>query len=181
MQQTEQFQIELLFREMADEDLPLLHEWLNLPHVQRHYSISHWRYEEVINQFSQEVREKNNLFSYLVYVDEIPTGFAQCYPVSKYPWAEHNLTSELLACSAGVDMFIAKPQLTGLGLGHHMLSAFLDFVIWPNFDACLADPAIDNFSAIRCCEKAGFQYHATVATMNLLAQPVTLQLMIKYK
>jgi aminoglycoside 6'-N-acetyltransferase len=59
---------------------------------------------------------------------------------------------------AGVDLFIAQPELVGRGLGTDVLRQFVDDRVFSdtNVHACIADPDIDNIASLRAFEKAGF-------------------------
>ena len=143
------------FRRLAAADLPLFHEWLQREHVRRWWT-DRETYEEVVEHYLPSIEGRDPTDLYLILVDERPTGFIQTYKVADYP--EYRDLVQVEGGVAGVDLFIAEPELVGRGLGTDVLRHFVDDVVFADetLHACVADPDVDNIASLRAFEKAGF-------------------------
>jgi RimJ/RimL family protein N-acetyltransferase len=141
---------------MRRDDLPLLHEWLQRPHVQRW-----WReretYEEVVEHYLPAIEGSDPTDHYLVVLDGRPVGFVETYLVADYP--DHARLVGAEPGAAGVDLFIADADLTGRGIGTELLRRFVSEVVFarPATTHCVADPETENIASVRAFEKAGFR------------------------
>jgi aminoglycoside 6'-N-acetyltransferase len=144
------------FRRLAAADLPLLHEWLQREHVRRWWK-DRETYEEVVEHYLPSVEGRDPTDLYLIVVDERPIGFIQTYKVADYP--EYRDLVQVEDGVAGVDLFVADPDLVGRGLGTDVLRHFVDDLVFANesVHACIADPDVDNVASLRAFEKAGFR------------------------
>jgi hypothetical protein len=63
------------------------------------------------------------------------------------------------AGAAGVDLFIADPELTGRGVGTDVLRRFVGEIVFaePATTCCVADPDVRNTASLRAFAKAGFR------------------------
>jgi RimJ/RimL family protein N-acetyltransferase len=147
--------MKLEFRLLAADDLPLLHEWLQREHVRRWWT-DRETLAEVVEHYLPSVEGREPTDLYLIVGDEHPIGFIQTYQVAGYP--EYRDLVKVEDGVAGVDLFIAEPELIGRGLGTDALRQFVEGVIFANSDvhACIADPDADNIASLRAFEKAGF-------------------------
>ncbi|MFN2467694.1 MAG: GNAT family N-acetyltransferase [Gaiellaceae bacterium] len=146
----------LTFGPLEPDHLPLLHEWLQRPHVRRWWS-ERDTYQQVVEHYLPAIEGRDPTDLYVALLDDRPIGFVQTYLVSDHP-----AYAELVGAGdgvAGVDLFIAEAGLTGRGLGTEMLSRFVAEIVFarPGTAACVADPDVRNLASIRAFEKAGFQ------------------------
>jgi RimJ/RimL family protein N-acetyltransferase len=146
----------LTFRTVQPDDLPLLHEWLQRPHVRRWWK-ERESYGEVVARYLPAIDGTDPTDLYLALLDSEPVGFVQTYLVADYP--EYAALVGAEPGAAGVDLFIADEQRTGKGLGTDLLRRFVDEVVFatPSTTHCIADPEVDNTASIRAFEKAGFR------------------------
>ena len=141
---------------MRPDDLALLHEWLQRPHVQRW-----WReretYEEVVEHYLPAIEGSDPTDHYLVLLDGRPVGFVETYLVADYP--DHARLTGAEPGAAGVDLFIADADLTGRGIGTELLRRFVSEVVFARTTTthCVADPETENIASVRAFEKAGFR------------------------
>ena len=93
---------------------------------------------------------------YLILSEDRPAGFIQTYRVSDYP--EYRDLVNVEDGVAGVDLFVAEPELTGRGFGSQALRRFVAEIVFsdPGIHACIADPDAENGASLRAFEKAGF-------------------------
>lgn len=144
------------FRRLAPDDLGLLHEWLQRPHVKQWWS-ERETYDDVVEHYLPAIEGKSPTDLYLVQLDERPIAFVQTYLVSDHP--EYG---ELVGEGdgvAGMDLFIADAELTGRGLGSELIRRFVDEIVFarPGTVSCIADPDARNVASVRAFEKAGFR------------------------
>jgi aminoglycoside 6'-N-acetyltransferase Ib len=148
--------MDLRFRLMTRDDLALVHEWHQRPHVVRWWTIRK-TLAEVEEHYLPTIEGTEPTDHYIALLEDEPIGMIQTYQVSDYPdWAA------LLGVGggvAGVDLFIAHEALTGRGIGTEMLRRFVDEIVFadPAMTACVADPDVRNIASIRAFEKAGFR------------------------
>lgn len=169
------------FRPLALADVPLMHQWFNLPHVQRFYSLRAWTAEEVLTKLKPYILGNTPVSGFIILINEEAVGYLQCYKVQDYPWPGQNLTDDVVNHAAGMDLFIGNKSMIGKGLGGRIIQKFLYSHIWPNFQYCLVDPDVTNTAALKCYKKLNFQEHTLIKTVDSLRQSVTLQLMILKK
>jgi RimJ/RimL family protein N-acetyltransferase len=144
------------FRLLEKQDLPLLHEWLQRPHVQRWWS-EPGAYDATVKHYGPAIEGTDPTDLYLILVDEQPVGFIQTYLVADYPeWAAVTGCGEGVA---GVDLLIGELALTGRGLGTEALGRFVADVVFARAGtvACIADPDAENAPSLRAFGRAGFR------------------------
>jgi len=143
------------FRRLGEEDLPMLHEWLQREHVKRWWS-KHETFENVSEHYLPAILGSDPTQLYVIERDDRAAGFIQTYPVTDYP--EYAALTGAGEGVAGVDLFLAEEEQTGRGFGSRVIAEFVRGVVFatPTTTACVADPDADNRASIRAFEKAGF-------------------------
>jgi RimJ/RimL family protein N-acetyltransferase len=147
----------LEFRQMVPEDLPLLHEWLQRPHVREWYG-ERESYDEVVAHYLPSIEGREPTDHYLALLDGRAVGMLQTYVVIDHP--EYAAVIDVAdAGTAGADILIGEVELTGQGLGTEILRRFVAEVVFARQEttACVADPDARNVASLRAFEKAGFQ------------------------
>jgi RimJ/RimL family protein N-acetyltransferase len=144
------------FRPLTASDLPLLYEWLQREHVQRWWT-DRETYDEVVQHYLPAIEGSEPTDLYLILSEGLPVGFIQTYRVSDYP--EYRDLVAVEEGVAGVDLFVAEPELTGRGFGSEALRRFVADIVFsdPEIRACVADPDAENIASLRAFEKAGFR------------------------
>ncbi len=149
------------FRPLAEQDLPLLSEWLNQRHT------AEW-WDGPVS--CTAVREKylprigsTSVSAYFAFLNEAPVGFIQSYVAAEHGdgwWPEERDPGVI-----GIDQFLADADSLGKGLGTEMVKQFVRFLFEnPAVTSVQTDPAPSNIRAIRCYEKAGFRKLGVVET-----------------
>ena len=146
----------LSFRPMTAEDLRLLHEWQQRPHVKRWWS-DRETYEQVVEHYLPAIEGQEPADHFIMLLDERPIGMIETYLVSDYP--EYEAVVGVGAGVAGVDLLIGEEALIGRGLGSEVINRFVEEVVFasPATVACIAGPEVPNIASIRAFEKAGFR------------------------
>jgi len=145
----------ITFRPMSRDDLPLVHEWHQRPHVQEWW-VERKTFEETEAHYGPTIDGVEPTDHYIALLDGEPFGLIQTYLVSDYP--DYAALIEEGEGTAGVDLYIADPANTGRGLGTEMLRRFVEEIVFarPETVAVTADPDVRNRASIRAFEKAGF-------------------------
>ncbi len=143
------------FRPLSRADLPLLHEWLNRPHVAERWegtvSFEHVEATYGAALASAVIRQL------LACLDGVPVGYVQVYHLlgADPEW----WTDETDPGARGIDQFLANAEQLGRGLGSAMIRQFVALIFRedPAVTTIQADPAPENERARFAYEKAGFQ------------------------
>jgi aminoglycoside 6'-N-acetyltransferase-1b/aminoglycoside 6'-N-acetyltransferase-2 len=142
------------FRPLREADLPLLHDWLNRPHLRAWWDSAPPSQEDVREKYLPRVGDQNVL-CYLAYLRDTPIGYIQSYVAAAVGggwWPDERDPGVV-----GIDQFLADPAQLGHGLGTAMVSRFVAQLFKdPRVTRIQADPRPDNTRAIRCYENAGF-------------------------
>jgi AacA4 family aminoglycoside N(6')-acetyltransferase len=152
-------------RLMEERDLPMLHDWLNRPHI-----VEWWGGEEGRPSLA-EVREhylpsalvKHNVTPYIAMLGDTPIGYAQSYIAigSGDGWWEDETDPGV----RGIDQSLASPELLNKGLGTKLVVALVQRLFSdPTVTKIQTDPSPRNLRAIRCYEKAGFHQIRRIVT-----------------
>jgi len=164
------------FRSFSFDDVPLVHQWFNMPHVQEFYSLRAWSIQEVRKKFMEE----KPIWKWIVDDDARPIGYIQHYRVSDFPWKDGesvvHFQEDVEKNAAGLDFFLGDPE--SMGMGSRILIQFLEKHIWPQFHYCIVDPDVRNVRSIKMFEKCGFVKAKRIATIDPLGRNVQLELMM---
>jgi aminoglycoside 6'-N-acetyltransferase-1b/aminoglycoside 6'-N-acetyltransferase-2 len=150
-------------RLMTVQDLPMLHRWLNEPHIVRWWGGEHPTLEQVRSQYLPRVMATQRVTPYIGMLGDAPFAYAQSYVAmgAGDGWWEDETDPGV----RGIDQSIGRPELLGIGLGTRLVRALVDLLFSdPSVTRIQTDPAPDNQRAIRCYEKAGFRRVRTIAT-----------------
>ncbi len=152
-------------RLLTPQDLPLLHDWLNRPHIVEWWGGEAMRpsLAEVMAQYHPDALAKERVTPCIAMLGDRPIGYAQSYVAmgSGGGWWE-DVTDPGVR---GIDQSLGEAELLGKGLGTQLVTALVEGLFRdPDVTTIQTDPAPDNLRAIRCYEKAGFRRVATINT-----------------
>lgn len=167
----------ITFRPLAQQDLPLLHEWLCRPHVRQWWG-DPGDAQAVADDYLPLSDPASPDRAYLALQDGRPIGYIQSYTVmgnaSEGWWPD-----ETDPGARGIDQFLADGDRLGQGLGTAMVRAFVAVLFAdPAVTRVQADPAPVNARAIACYRRAGFADVGEVSTpdgpawLMAIARPV---------
>lgn len=149
-----------IFARISARDLPLLHEWLNRPHVAE-------RWDGPVEAVSmlpkfQSHMHSDTVFGYLAILDDAPVGYAQTYEAAK---VGEGWWPSVAQGTWGIDQFLAEKASLGKGLGTRLVRDFAQYVFRRHSaERIITDPSLNNPMAIRCYEKAGFKPFGEIET-----------------
>jgi AacA4 family aminoglycoside N(6')-acetyltransferase len=157
-------------RLMTERDLPMLHDWLNRPHIVEWWGGENERptLDEVLAHYRPRVLAEEAVTPYIAMLGDEPIGYAQSYVAlgSGDGWWEDETDPGV----RGIDQLLANPKHLNKGLGTRLVSALVEMLFAdPAVTQVQTDPAPDNHRAIRCYEKAGFLQQGVITTPDGLA------------
>ena len=151
----------LSFRRLDDDDLPMLHRWLNEPGVVRWWEGADVSWEGVRRQYGAEARAADSAELHIAELDGRPVGWIQCWFLADEDevdgWAERGFDP---ASTAGIDYLVAAPADRGAGLGTAMIDAYVERVVLgdhPWITTVGSDPDEGNERSWRALAAAGFR------------------------
>lgn len=150
-------------RPMTEHDLPMLHEWLNRPHIVEWWGNERPTLQQVQERYLPRVLSAARVSPYIGLLGGRPFAYAQSYVAvgAGDGWWEDETDPHV----RGIDQSIAEPELLGKGLGTRLVRALVDLLFSdPRISRIQTDPAPDNLRAIRCYEKAGFRQIKPIVT-----------------
>lgn len=155
---------EVTFRRLVDDDLPMMHRWLNEPGVVRWWEGDDVSWDAVVIDYGSACAEPTEHWIASIGAREL--GWAQCYAVADER-AEAELWRPLGVgpTAAGIDYLIGNVADRGRGLGTAMIRAFLVDVVFglhSEWTQACAAPHGDNLASWRALEKAGFRFAGMV-------------------
>jgi len=152
------------FRPLAEEDLELMHKWLNRAHVRKwYYDGRKPTLKEVKEEYLDRTEGRDPVLSYIIELDSEPVGHIQGYRIESY--SRYAKAVNLKQKNAvGVDLFIGEKEKLHKGLGRGIIREFLERIVFPvlGADYCIIGPSPDNMAAIKAYEKVGFRYVKTI-------------------
>ncbi|WP_298210488.1 AacA4 family aminoglycoside N(6')-acetyltransferase [Acidovorax sp.] len=155
----------ITLRHMTERDLPMLHEWLNRPHIVEWWGGEDERptLNEVQEHYLPNAMAERSVTPYIAMLGDAPVGYAQSYVVlgSGDGWWEDETDPGV----RGIDQFLADPTQLSRGLGTTLVRALVELLFLDSaVTKVQTDPAPNNQRAIRCYEKAGFVQQKLITT-----------------
>ena len=152
-------------RLMTELDFPMLHEWLNRPHI-----LEWWGGKkecptlcEVLKDYTPLVLAREAVTPYIALLGEEPIGYAQSYVAlrSGDGWWDDETDPGV----RGIDQSLANPTQLNMGLGTGLVRALVQ-LLFSDFTVAKiqTDPAPNNHRTIRCYEKAVFVQQKVITT-----------------
>ena len=147
------------FRRLVDDDLRLLHRWLNEPDVVRWWEGADVSWEAVVRNYGS--RSTTPFENWVASADGREIGWLRCYAAVDHPdETEYWWTRGVERTAAGIDYLVGDAEGRGRGLGAAMIRAFVIDVVFGLHAAwtqACAGPFDANVASWRALEKAGFR------------------------
>ena len=118
------------FHPMSADDLPLLRDWLERPHV------AEWWHDTDEFAFVSGDLGHHDMAQFIVSMEGRPFGYLQCYRMSDWdagfgPQPEG---------TRGIDQFIAEPDMVGRGHGSAFIRQFIEGLLRSGTPRIVIDP-----------------------------------------
>ncbi len=152
-----------LFKPLCENDLDLLFHWFQEPDINKWYARGkNWSFNDIKQKYLPRILAAEKIQSFIIYKNKLPIGFIQYYCLrDHFPEGikgfNHSIFKSFQAEELiGIDFFLAYQADRGKGLGELILNCFIA-QLPANTKAVIVDPESDNYRAIRCYLKTGFQ------------------------
>ncbi len=156
--------IDVTFRRLVDDDLPMMHRWLNEPGVVRWWEGDDVSWEAVVRDYGST--SPDPVEHWVAVIDGEDIGWIQCYatlddPEEAQPWWALGVERT----AAGIDYLVGDPAQRHRGRGSAMIRAFVADIVFglhPHWSQACAAPYAANISSWRALENAGFRFAGIV-------------------
>ena len=145
------------FRPLHRGDLPLMHRWLNTPHVVEWWPDEALTLDQIIAKYAPRIDGKEDVRCFVIVSGDAAIGYIQEYPIGESEYASCIADAER---AVGIDLFIGEVAFHHRGLGAEIIRQFLNEIVFADqaIESCIIDPSVSNRGAIRAYEKAGFRF-----------------------
>lgn len=153
-------ELEIQFKPVNENHIPLLRRWLKEPHV-----AEFWQEPEEETEFKQKYLgrlQARDVRPYIIIYKGRPIGYMQDYEAALvgggwWPNAKPG--------TFGIDQYIGEHEFVNMGLGTKMIHQFVARLFEnPNVIEIITDPDPKNSRAIRVYEKVGFKKVGPIST-----------------
>ena len=145
------------FRPLSHGDLPLIHRWLEMPHVREWWGEP----EDELDYMRDMIDGRDTTRPFIVLADGQPFAYIQYWFIGHHQnaaWiADHPWLAELPADAVGVDLSIGDPDKLSRGYGSAALRQFTARLLAEGHCTIIIDPDPRNGRAVRAYEKAGYR------------------------
>ncbi len=153
------------FHPMVATDIPLLHEWIQRPHVAQWWGSrdAAASLAETKRKYLPRLEESSAVKGYIAILEGESIGFIQTYVALACGngWWKDETDPGV----RGIDQFLGGGDKLGQGLGTQMVKAFVRKLFEDaNVTRVQTDPNPANGRAIRCYEKVGFNVVRKIVT-----------------
>jgi aminoglycoside 6'-N-acetyltransferase len=151
--------VNLAFRRMTADDLPLVRGWLEEPHV------GPWWKPSEIDDVTRAVRGEEPVETWLLLLDGREVGYFQLYDIAcDDAYRAACATVGVAPGTAGMDYLLGDPELIGRGIGTEAIKHFVEDIVFGRneYPAVTAGPEPRNAASIRVLEKNGFVFVGTI-------------------
>lgn len=142
-----------------DDDLDLMHAWMNDPEVARFWR-KPWPREQIRSYLQQQDASAHST-PYLGELDGIPMSYWELYRADLDPLAQYYAAREH---DTGFHMLLGPARYRGRGLAAHLMRAVSSWQLDadPSATRIVTEPDATNERVIRMLEHAGFHRAAVV-------------------
>jgi len=137
-----------LFHPLGVADLPMVQQWLAMPHVVEWWGNPDEQFELVSGDLKDPAMEQ-----FIVAIDGGRFGYLQCYDLRAWPDAAFAPQPD---GTRAIDQFIGRPDMIDRGHGSGFIRSFVTQLLLTGTPRVITDPHPGNSRAIRAYEKAGF-------------------------
>lgn len=157
---------EIVFRPLAEADLPTMQRWLEDPDVSPWYEEDSTALDALRASYLPMISGEEPTRGFVIRGDGRDAGYIQCYVIDDHPDYARQIAVDPGA--VGIDILLGEPWARGRGNGAKAIRALLQEIVFGEMGAEVAiiAPAPDNARAIRSYERAGFAWIKTVPIVD---------------
>lgn len=147
----------LCFSRLRAQNLPLLLNWLNQPHVRAFYQPEAIDSIAISKKYRPRLIQQSPIHCYIISFERIPIGYIQTYLIS----SDLDISRTLqVKDGASIDLYVGNSAFLRQGLGPLIELKFLQEIVFKKFltHRCYVYHEVENVAALKASEKAGFQY-----------------------
>lgn len=152
----------ITFKALQQNDLPLLHCWFQDPVVKKWYARGiDFSWEDIHKKYLPRILSQEEVFSFIVNIGETPIGLIQYYALNHFLPEGIQSNSALFRLAqpnqiAGIDFFIGESSYRGQGFAKGIIQQFSETYLTFRFLIEVVDPAANNTIAIQFYQNCGF-------------------------
>jgi aminoglycoside 6'-N-acetyltransferase len=142
-------------RPLTWDDLPVLHRWLNSPHVRDWWRGELVTFTDIARKYGPCITGVVATRVCIIELSGEAVGLIQCYRhVDHRDWDR----AVGINAAAGLDYLTGEVGRCGQGVGSAAISLFAPWVFacYPDVAVIVDAPQVDNYASRRALEKAGF-------------------------
>jgi aminoglycoside 6'-N-acetyltransferase len=143
------------FRPMTADDLPMVKQWLSLPHVMQWWGKPDEQFGLVSGDLNEPAMDQ-----FIVVSGGRAFAYLQCYRLTDWNTGFGIQPSG----TRGIDQLIGEPDMVNRGHGSALMRKFVDDLMASGTPRVVTDPDPKNLRAVRAYEKAGFRKDRMVDT-----------------
>lgn len=152
------------FKPLTENDLPLMFNWFQKPHVKQWYARGeNYTLDMIREKYLPRILHPESIPNFIVYVGNTAIGYIQLYCVKdSLPDGVTDYTHPLFDSFkpneiAGIDLFIADENYLKKGYATLTLACFIKEYMERKFTILITDPLKSNKNAIQFFERNGFK------------------------
>ena len=152
----------ITFETLHESHFPLLLKWLETPHIKAWWDqgvtytldLVQEKYSSYVKGYKLVEGLQKPIKSFIIHHNQNPVGYIQIY--NAYDFPRNKPLLGLPSNLGAFDIFIGEEEVLKQGLGSKAIVQLLK-LHGNQYSYIFADPDINNLSAIKCYEKAGFK------------------------
>jgi len=155
------------FKPIQEDDMPLLFQWFQVPHVKEGYAKGEtYTLEMIGDKYLPRIHDAT-IPSYIICYQDKQVGYIQLYKITDHlPEGVNNYSHAIFNDYhaeelVGLDLFLADADLLGKGVSSKILREFIAMRVDKKYRAIVVDPTINNARAIEFFERNGFKRQDT--------------------
>ena len=165
---------QITFKPLCEDDLVLLHQWFQVPHVKEWYARGVTFSLEMIREKYLPRLSDPSIPNFIISYLGKPVGYIQFYHVTDHlPEGVENYSHSLFGDFkanelVGIDLFFVDENILGKGICSKIFTSFVDSHIKGKFRGMVVDPVTSNSRAIVFFERNGFKRLTSSVDVNHL-------------
>jgi RimJ/RimL family protein N-acetyltransferase len=159
----------ITFEKLRESHLPLIHNWLQNPHVKEFWKVN----SQTVKEAEEYFLKNSKVHLWIAYLNDFPFAFLEQHLIGKDD--SLSMWKSKSTLTYGMDLFIGEPKLLGQNLTSPLIKAF--FINCFNKPCrILANPEEKNQQAIHIYKSLGFRSEGILQIADKRHQVLSLDL-----